>query len=190
MGSLTDGRMGVSCSCIGAADRLFEMCVEHADLRSTFGKRLAERPAIQWMLADNAIELRAARAMTYGTLRQIEAGRDAGAAACMCKVYCPEMVGRVADRAVQSHGGMGLVRGFPVERFYRDIHLIATGDGASAIAALVHGQVDALQLMEGDHDRFETAERGSGAYRLIYDALGRASRVQVCGARRRDRGEP
>ena len=118
MGSLTDGRLGVACSCIGAADRLLEMAAEHAHSRSTFGKPLAERQSIQWMLADSAVELRAARAMTYDVLRQLEQGKDVGTAASMCKLYASEMVGRVADRAVQIHGGMGLVRSYPVDRFY------------------------------------------------------------------------
>lgn len=133
MESLTDGRLGVACSCIGAADRLLEMAAEHASSRSTFGKKLAERQAIQWMLADSAVELRAARAMTYDVLRQLERGEEAGAAASMCKLYASEMVGRVADRAVQIHGGMGLVRSYPVERFYRDIRHYRVGEGASEI---------------------------------------------------------
>ena len=133
MGSLTDGRLGVSCSCIGAADRLLEMAAEHAQSRSTFGKPLAERQSIQWMLADSAVELRAARAMTYDVLRQLDQGIDVGAAASMCKLYASEMVGRVADRVVQIHGGMGLVRSYPVERFYRDIRHYRVGEGASEI---------------------------------------------------------
>jgi acyl-CoA dehydrogenase len=137
MASLTDGRLGVSCSCIGAADRLLEMAVAHARDRSTFGKPLAERQAIQWMLADSAIELRAARALAYDTLRQVEAGRDVGTAASMCKVFCSEMVGRVADRVVQIHGGMGLVRSWPVERFYRDIRHYRVGEGASEIQRML-----------------------------------------------------
>ena len=133
MESLTDGRLGVACSCIGAADRLLEMAAAHANTRTTFGKKLAERQAIQWMLADSAVELRAARAMTYDVLRQLERGEEVGAAASMCKLYASEMVGRVADRAVQIHGGMGLVRSYPVERFYRDIRHYRVGEGASEI---------------------------------------------------------
>jgi len=133
MSSLTSGRLGVACSCIGAADRLIEMAAAHAKQRSTFGKPLAERQAIQWMLADSATELAAARALTYETLRRVEAGEDVGAAASMSKLLCSEMVGRVADRAVQIHGGMGLMRGYPVERFYRDIRHYRVGEGSSEI---------------------------------------------------------
>jgi acyl-CoA dehydrogenase len=137
MSSLASGRLGVACSCIGAADRLLEMSAEHAKQRSTFGKPLAERQAIQWMLADSATELAAARTLAYETLRRVEAGEDVGAATSMVKLACSEMVGRVADRAVQIHGGMGLVRGFPVERFYRDIRHYRVGEGSSEIQRML-----------------------------------------------------
>jgi acyl-CoA dehydrogenase len=133
MGSLTDGRLGVACSCLGAADRLIELSTAYAELRSTFGKKLAERQAIQWMLADSATELQAARALCYETLRQFEAGADIGSLAGMCKLYASEMVGRVADRAVQIHGGSGVMRGALVERFYRDVRHYRIGEGSSEI---------------------------------------------------------
>ncbi len=137
MESLTSGRLGVSCSCIGAADRLIEMSAAYAKKRVTFGKPLAERQAIQWMLADSAVELAMARAYTYETLRRVEAKEDVGTAASICKLYCSEMVGRVADRAVQIHGGMGLVRGYPVERFYRDVRHYRVGEGSSEIQRML-----------------------------------------------------
>lgn len=137
MESLTEGRLSVSCSCIGAADRLLEMAVAHAQARHTFGKPLAERQAIQWMLADSAVELAAARALTYSTILDVEAGADTGNRPSMCKLYCSEMVGRVADRAVQIHGGMGVIRGFPVERFYRDVRHYRIGEGSSEIQRML-----------------------------------------------------
>lgn len=133
MGSLTSGRLGVACSCIGAADRMLEMAVEHAKQRQTFGKPLADRQAIQWMLADSAMELKLARALVYETLRRSEAGDDIGSAASMCKLYCSEMAGRVADRSVQVHGGMALMRGFNLERFYRDMRHYRIGEGTSEV---------------------------------------------------------
>lgn len=133
MESLVSGRLGVSCACIGVADRLLEMSVQHARTRNTFGKPLAERQAIQWMLADSATELAQARALTYETLRRVAAGEDVGSAPSMCKLSCSEMVGRVADRAVQVHGGMGIVKGFPVERFYRDVRHYRIGEGTSEV---------------------------------------------------------
>ncbi|MBM3344631.1 MAG: acyl-CoA dehydrogenase [Betaproteobacteria bacterium] len=135
--SLRDGRMGVSCSCIGMADRLLAMSAAHAKTRITFGKPLAERQAIQWMLADSEVDIAAARAMVYDTLRQIDEGKDVGTAPSICKLYCSEMVGRVADRAVQIHGGMGIVQGYPVERMYRDVRHYRIGEGSSEVQRML-----------------------------------------------------
>jgi acyl-CoA dehydrogenase len=137
MRSLNDGRLSVSCSCVGAAESLLEMATNHVKVRRTFGKLLAERQAIQWMLVDSAMEIAAARALAYDTLRRLEAGKKIGSAGSMCKLFCSEMVGRVADRAVQIHGGMGVIRGFPVERFYRDVRHYRVGEGASEIQRIV-----------------------------------------------------
>lgn len=137
MGGLAEGRLCISSSCIGTSDRLIEMSVEHAKTRNTFGKPLAARQAIQWMIADSAVELAAARALTYGTLQALEQGQDVGARPNMAKLHCSEMVGRVADRAVQIHGGMGIVKGFPVERFYRDIRHYRVGDGTSEMQRML-----------------------------------------------------
>ena len=143
MESLTDGRMAVACCCIGAADRLLELMTAHARERVTFGQPLAERQAIQWMLADTAVDIATARTLTYETLRQIEAGRTVGSAPSMCKLYCSEMVGRVTDRAVQVFGGQGLIRGFPIERFYRDVRHYRIGEGTSE----VHRMIIARELL-------------------------------------------
>ena len=137
MESLTNGRLGVSCSCLGAADRLIEMSAQFARERVTFGQPLSERQAIQWMIADSVAELEVARAYTYETLRRVDAGENTGTAASICKLMCSEMVGRVADRAVQIHGGMGLVRGYPVERFYRDVRHYRVGEGSSEIQRML-----------------------------------------------------
>lgn len=137
MDSLVSGRMGVSCCCIGVADRLVEMSAQHAKTRNTFGKPLADRQAIQWMLADSATDLALARALVYETLRRVVAGEDVGSAPSMCKLYCSEMVGRIADRAVQIHGGMGIVKGYPVERFYRDVRHYRIGEGSSEVQRML-----------------------------------------------------
>ena len=116
---------------------LIEMSAQHANTRNTFGKPLADRQAIQWMLADSATELALTRALTYETLRRVVAGEDVGSAPSMCKLACSEMVGRVADRAVQVHGGMGIVKGFPVERFYRDVRHYRIGEGSSEVQRML-----------------------------------------------------
>jgi acyl-CoA dehydrogenase len=138
MGSLTHGRLGVSAACIGAADRLLALSIGFAKQRQTFGQPLSDRQAIQWMLADSAVEIEAARALVYDTLRRVAAGEETGPAASMCKLYCSEMVGRVADRAVQIHGGAGLVRGDgPVERFWRDVRHYRIGEGSSEVQRML-----------------------------------------------------
>jgi acyl-CoA dehydrogenase len=137
MTSLDEGRVSVACSCIGISDRLLEMATSYSLERKTFGKPLAERQAIQWMLADSAVELAAARALTYATLNDIEAGMKTGTGPSMSKLFCSEMVGRIADRAVQIHGGMGIVKGFPIERFYRDSRHYRIGEGSSEIQRIL-----------------------------------------------------
>lgn len=137
MRSLNDGRLSVSCSCIGAAESLLDMACEHVKVRKTFGKLLAERQAIQWMLVESGTEIAAARALAYDVLRRLEAGKNVGSAGSMCKLFCSETVGRVVDRVVQIHGGMGVIRGFPVERFYRDVRHYRVGEGASEIQKIV-----------------------------------------------------
>ncbi len=137
MGSLTSGRMGVSAACIGTADRLLELGIAYAKQRVTFGQPLADRQAIQWMLADSATELTLARSLAYETMRRMDAGEDPGAGPSMVKLFCSEMVGRVADRVVQIFGGAGLIRGVPVERFYRDVRHYRIGEGASEVQRML-----------------------------------------------------
>lgn len=137
METLAEGRLSVAASCIGAADRLLELSLEHAVGRTTFGKPLSERQAIQWMLADSEVELATARCVTYEALRQVEGGGATGAGPSISKLYCSEMVGRVADRAVQIHGGMGVIRGVSIERFYRDVRHYRIGEGTSEIQRML-----------------------------------------------------
>jgi acyl-CoA dehydrogenase len=137
MSHLGEGRLCVSSSCIGASDRLLEMMVEYSRERRTFGKPLGARQAIQWMIADSAMELECARAITYRTVQDVEDGVAVGTRPNMAKLHCSEMVGRIADRAVQVHGGMGIVKGFPVERFYRDVRHYRVGDGTSEVQRMV-----------------------------------------------------
>lgn len=105
MSSLDEGRLTVSSACLGVADRLIEMCMSQALVRSTFGKPLADRQAIQWMLVDSHVELSLCRALTYQVLQRFDAGEPLGSSASAAKLACSEMVGHVADRAVQVHGG-------------------------------------------------------------------------------------
>lgn len=135
--TLDEGRLSVASGCLGTADSMLELAVAHAKGRNTFGAPLADRQAIQWMLADSATEVTTARALLYTAIRALIAGEDVGPAASMCKLYCSEMAGRVTDRVVQIHGGMGLIRGLPMERAFRDMRLFRIGEGTSEVQRMV-----------------------------------------------------
>ncbi len=135
--ALTEGRMSVACLCLGAAEKLLEIATAYAKDRRTFGAPLADRQAIQWMLADSATELAAARALVQQTLLDSEDESQIRIKASMCKLYCSEVAGRMADKAVQIHGANGVVRGYEVERFYRDLRLFRVGEGSSEMQRLV-----------------------------------------------------
>ncbi|MGG5810070.1 acyl-CoA dehydrogenase family protein [Falsiroseomonas sp. CW058] len=135
--SLAEGRLGVASICLGTADRMLELSIARAKSRTTFGAPLAERQAIQWMLADSATEVMAARAMLYETIRAGARGEPIAVASSMCKLHCSEMAGRVADRAVQIHGAMGVMRGQEVERAFRDMRLFRIGEGSSEVQRMV-----------------------------------------------------
>lgn len=135
--ALVDGRLSVASICLGTADHLLELSTAQAKLRKTFGAPLADRQAIQWMLADSAVDIATGRALLYETIRAHEAAQPIAAAASMCKLHCSEMAGRVADRAVQIHGAMGLMRGMVVERAFRDMRLFRVGEGSSEVQRMV-----------------------------------------------------
>jgi acyl-CoA dehydrogenase len=135
--ALVDGRLSVASICLGTADNLLELATAQAKARRTFGAPLADRQAIQWMLADSAVDIATGRALLYETIRAHEAGQPVAAAASMCKLHCSEMAGRVADRAVQIHGAMGLMRGTTVERAFRDMRLFRIGEGSSEVQRMV-----------------------------------------------------
>ena len=137
MKTLDDGRLTLAASCVGTAERLLEMSTEYAKRRVTFGKPIAERQAIQWMLADSATEIYAAKMMVYATAIRYDKGERIPAEVAMTKLYATEMVNRVADRAVQIHGGMGWIQELPVERIYRDVRVTRLYEGTSEIQRII-----------------------------------------------------
>ena len=137
MQTLAEGRLCVACACVGMADRLLAMMSAHARERQTFGQPLASRQAIQWMIADSAVEMTVARSLAYEVAGRIVAREDPGVGPSMAKLYASEMVGRVSDRAVQVFGGQGLIRGFPVERFYRGVRHYRIGEGSSEMQRMI-----------------------------------------------------
>jgi acyl-CoA dehydrogenase len=122
---------------VGKATRILDMMTDYARERRQFGKPIGENQLIQQLLADSAIEINAARLLVLQAAAEIDQGRDARERISMVKVYAAEMLGRVADRAVQVFGGMGYCKDLPIERFYRDARIFRIFDGTSEIHRMV-----------------------------------------------------
>jgi acyl-CoA dehydrogenase len=118
---------------VGRATRILNMATDYARERKQFGKTIGEFQMVQQMLADSAIEINAARMLVLQTTFALDQGEDARERISMVKIYAPEMLGRVADRAVQIFGGMGYCKDLPIERFYRDARISRIYDGTSEI---------------------------------------------------------
>lgn len=134
---LDRGRLTISASCIGNAERLVRDCLAYALERKQFGKPISDFQLVQAMLADCETEIYAARSMVLDAARRKDAGENITKLAAICKYYCSEMVGRVADRAVQIHGGAGYIADYGIERFYRDVRLYRLYEGTSQIQQLI-----------------------------------------------------
>ncbi len=134
---LDRGRLHISAVCVGAAERLIRDSLSYAMERRQFGEALAEKQLIQAMLADSKAEAFAARCMIEETARRRDCGQDVSTEAACSKMYASEMVGRVADRAVQIHGGAGYMSEYSVERFYRDVRLFRIYEGTTQIQQLI-----------------------------------------------------
>ncbi|MDF0749662.1 acyl-CoA dehydrogenase family protein [Marinobacter sp. 71-i] len=134
---LDRGRLHISALSVGTAKRLIDESVTYALQRKQFGTEIANFQLVQAMLADSQTEYYAGKCMVEETARSCDAGEPAPMNAASCKLYCTEMVGRVADRAVQIHGGAGYVSEYCVERFYRDVRLFRLYEGTSQIQQLV-----------------------------------------------------
>jgi acyl-CoA dehydrogenase len=122
---------------VGKAAHLLELMVNYANERKQFGRPIGDFQLIQQMIADSAIEVNAARLMLLRAAWEIDQGRDAREWVSMVKVYASEMLGRVADRAVQVFGGMGYCKDLPIERLYRDARIFRIFDGTSEIHRIV-----------------------------------------------------
>ena len=134
---LDRGRLHISAVCVGVAERLIAESLEFARTRRQFGKPIIDHQLVAAMLADNRTESYAARSMVLETARRRDDGERVTMLASACKLFAAEMVGRVADRAVQIHGGSGYISDYPVERFYRDVRLFRLYEGTSQIQQLV-----------------------------------------------------
>ncbi|MGC5168523.1 acyl-CoA dehydrogenase family protein [Luteimicrobium sp. DT211] len=137
-GFLLPSRVSVAMSCVGLAERAQELAIEYADRRETFGKKLRERQAVQFYLAENYADIAAARALVLEAARAYEADApDAGALSSASKMVAVDMLARVTDRALQIHGGQGYWHRNAIERVYRDARAQRFEEGTNEIQKLV-----------------------------------------------------
>jgi len=134
---LDGGRIGIAAMAVGTAQGAFEAALGYSKQRQQFGKRISEYQAIQWMLADSATEIEAARLLTLRAAHLKDRGEEITQAAAMAKLYASEAAVRVTDKAIQIHGGYGYVKEYPVEKLHRDAKLTTIGEGTSEIQRLV-----------------------------------------------------
>jgi acyl-CoA dehydrogenase len=134
---LDRGRLHIAAVCVGVAERLIADSVAYALERRQFGKPIAEHQLVQGMIADAKTEALVARAMVMETAAAKDAGRDVVMESAAAKYFASEMVGRVADRAVQIFGGAGYIADYGIERLYRDVRLFRIYEGTSQIQQII-----------------------------------------------------
>lgn len=136
-GFLDQSRAAIAQSCVGIAQRSLELAVDFAKQRITFGKPIAERQAIQMMLAEMATGIQAGRHLVMDAARRFDEGLPLAREAAMAKFFCLEMVGRVTDKALRIFGGRGLTVAYPMERLYRDARALWFEEGTAEIQKMV-----------------------------------------------------
>jgi len=137
MATLDRGRLQIAAIAVGASERLIHEALSYAMERKQFGQPIAEFQLVQAMLAESRTEAYAARCMILDAAARGDAGERISTLASCCKLFATETCGRIADRAVQIHGGSGFIRDFAVERFYRDVRLFRLYEGTSEIQKLI-----------------------------------------------------
>lgn len=135
--TLDGGRISIGALSVGIAQAALEEAVRYAKTRHAFGEPISSKQAIQWMLADAATEVQAARLMVYYAAWLKQNNKPFSKEAAMAKLFATEMAERVTRNAIQIHGGYGYSREYPVERMYRDARLMTIGEGTSEIQRLV-----------------------------------------------------
>jgi len=140
---LVHSRVPYAAGCIGVAQQALDMAAAYAKEREVFRSKLAEKQAIQWMLADSEVELRAARLLTWQAAWHGDLGRDIKIEASVAKLAATETAGRVVDRCIQIFGGLGVAKELPLERWYRELRIKRIGEGPSE----VHRMLIARELL-------------------------------------------
>lgn len=134
---LTRNRIPYSAGCIGVAVAAQRMSIAYAKGRETFGDVLANRQAIQWMIVDNAIDIETARWLTLAAADKADRNEPYRYETAMAKLVATEAGGRVIDRAIQIHGGYGVTKDLPLERWYREIRIRRIGEGSSEVQRII-----------------------------------------------------
>jgi acyl-CoA dehydrogenase len=134
---LSRGRLHIAAMCVGAAQRVLDESVAHARVSRQGGRPIGDHQLVQAMLAESYAEVQAGRSLVLSTAEAYDAGTDTARGPSAAKLFCSEMVSRVADRGVQVHGGMGYMRSTVVERMYRDSRLYRLYEGTSEIQKLI-----------------------------------------------------
>lgn len=134
---LSRQRIPYAAGCIGVAVKAQEMAIAYANQRETFGDILASRQAIQWMIVDNEIDIRTSRWLTLAAADKCNKQQPYRTEAAMAKLVSSEAGGRVVDRAMQIHGGYGMTKDLPLERWYREIRIRRVGEGPSEVQRLI-----------------------------------------------------
>jgi len=143
---LTRNRIPYAAGCIGVAVAAQRMAIEYSKHRVTFGEPLASRQAIQWMLVDNEVDIRTSRWLTLAAAQRADKGKPFRFAAAMAKLGAREAAGRVVDRALQIHCGLGGSKDLPLERWYRELRIRRIGEGPSEVQRIIM----ARDLLSGD----------------------------------------
>ncbi|SNY06307.1 acyl-CoA dehydrogenase family protein [Paractinoplanes atraurantiacus] len=131
------GRYLIPSNALGIAERALGMAIEYANTRETFGRKIGENQAIQWMIADSEVEIEAARWLILRAAWTVDQGWDPRHASSMAKLYGAKMVNEVVDRVMQIHGGMGYTRELPIERWYRQVRLMRIYEGTDEMQRLI-----------------------------------------------------
>ena len=134
---LSRNRIPYAAACIGVAVKAQEMAIAWSRERETFGAPLATRQAVQWMIVDNELDIRQARWLTLEAAAKADAGVKFRTEAALAKLVATEGAGRVVDRSMQIHGGAGMTKDLPLERWYRELRIRRVGEGPSEVQRLI-----------------------------------------------------
>ncbi len=134
---LIEGRVSYAANVVGTAQAALELAIGWALERETFGSKLSQKQAIQWMIADSEMELQAARLLVYQSAWAGDLGRDLKIPSSIAKVVATETAGRIVDRAIQIFGGLGVSQEMPLERWYRELRIKRIGEGPSEVHRMV-----------------------------------------------------